>query len=437
MSRFTHTLRGRLTIVAVIGSAVALLVLTAAFNLVLRNSLRSDVDSRLSSHANAALATVHFRGGHLHTTESAGDAALDSGTWIYSGTTTIERPRAGRALQRAADELAASGRRTAALDEDARLLAVPIVSGGRRVGTVVAAASLAAYDRSTDIALIGSALFAFVILLAVTGSSWWITGAALRPVGRMTRQAAEWSDRDLDKRFGEADRSDELGRLAATFDTMLDRVAAALRQEQRLSTELSHELRTPLAKIIAEADLLLRRERSARDQREGLEIIHRGAVQMTAILETLMAAARSESALPNGRVEVSVAAERAVSHVHAAGVELTVAGPPGLIAGVDSEVVERVLAPLLDNAARHARRTVAVRLSRAGGRVAIDVEDDGDGVAAADTERVFEAGVTAANGHSGAGLGLPLARRLARAAGGDVDAQPGPGGRFRVDLPAG
>src|SRR5437868_11169455 len=68
----------------------------------------------------------------------------------------------------------------------------------------------------------------------------------------MTRQAADWSEHDLDHRFALGAPHDELTELAATLDGLLDRLAASLRHERRFSAELSHELRTPLARVLAE-----------------------------------------------------------------------------------------------------------------------------------------------------------------------------------------
>jgi signal transduction histidine kinase len=95
-------------------------------------------------------------------------------------------------------------------------------------------------------------------------------------------------------------------------------------------------------------------------------------------------------------------------------------------------VVAGALQPLLENAARHAAHDVEIRLSRDNGHVVIAVLDDGAGIAPGDAERIFEPGVSAAGS---AGLGLPLARRLARAAGGDVVAIPQHGGRVELRLP--
>jgi signal transduction histidine kinase len=105
--------------------------------------------------------------------------------------------------------------------------------------------------------------------------------------------------------------------------------------------------------------------------------------------------------------------------------------------GVDADVVERILAPLIENACRHAASSVVVSITREGTSAVIAVTDDGDGVDAADLERIFQPGVRLAprDDAGTAGLGLALARRLATAAGGSITASPGPGGRFSVRLP--
>ena len=99
-----------------------------------------------------------------------------------------------------------------------------------------------------------------------------------------------------------------------------------------------------------------------------------------------------------------------------------------------------MLAPLIENACRYGRSSVTVSIERRDRAVVFEVVDDGQGVPAAERERIFEPGWRE-NGHrrsGGAGLGLPLARRLARAAGGDVRSEgDGPGGRFVAHLPVG
>jgi signal transduction histidine kinase len=445
MTRF-ETLRGRLTGVALLAAAAAIAALTVTFNVVLAQRLDADANARLRSQAAAASTTVGRANGRLIVRESPDDAALDRHIWVYAGTRALERPVAAPDVQRTADAL--SGRQEVFTDvpgERLRLYAAPLTEAGRRIGTIVAGESLDAYYRTTQLALVGSIALAAVLLAAVFGLTWVIIGRALKPVREMTRSAAAWTEHDPQRRFGATPRPDELGELARTFDSLLDRLAASLRHEQRLSAELSHELRTPLARIMAEVELLQRRERSPEDRGEAHAAIARNAVQMDGILKTLMAAARAEARLDAGRSEVGGALSRAAADLArgngSARVSVDVQTPEQpLMAGVDAEVVERIVAPLLDNAARHARARVTLSAAPAGGHVVLSVRDDGPGVPAADRELIFEPGRggRARNGHGGAGLGLALARRLARAAGGDVTLAParaGAGAEFRVVLP--
>ena len=438
-----HTLRGRLTAIAFVVALVAITVLTVAFNLLLARSLDHDANHRLRTQAAAATTTVAEHGGRLSLRESPDDAALDRQVWVYDGRRAIERPAAPASVQRAADALAGHTREFRDLPgRELRLYAAPVSAGGRRVGTVVAGESLAAYDRTTDLALVGSLAFGALLLAAVLALTSLLIGRALGRVRDLTRSAAEWSRHDDPRRFGSAPQPDELGELASTLDSMMDRVASSLRHEQRLSAELSHELRTPLARIIAEVELLERRERSPQARADAYAAIARSAGQMSEILETLMAAARADAGLGAGRSELAPALQslRRRWEESAGPVELELdAGGGRLVAGVDREVVERILSPLLENGRRHARSRVRIAARSADGRLVVTVADDGPGIPDDARERIFEPGVrleTDGAGSGGAGLGLSLARRLARAAGGDVTAQPAARGAIvRVDLP--
>lgn len=442
-----RTLRGRLTALALAAATVVVIVVVAGFNVVLADSLDRDVTSRLRTQAAAAATTVSVVDGVVRVRESPDDEAIDAQVWVFQGRRAVVRPPGGAAVQRAADALAARGSGTTTVgDPGVRLHALPITRGGRQVGTVVAGQSLAAYDRTTDIALVASTALAVVLLAGVYLVTWLTIGRALAPVREMTRSAAAWSENDRERRFGPAERPDELGELAETFDALLDRLGASLRHEQRLSAELSHELRTPLARIVAEIELLRRRERSAEERDDAYAVVERSAQQMHRILETLMTAARAESGGGQGRSVVDRSLDAIEREWHDGDgrgreVGLDVVRPEAPLAvGADAEVVERILSPLLDNARRHAASRVVVDAARAGGRVIIRVHDDGPGVAPEERDAIFLPGRQASvvRGHDGAGLGLALARRLARTAGGDVvvrDADDGPGSVFVVDLP--
>jgi signal transduction histidine kinase len=439
--RRPRTLRGRITAVGFVIAAVTIAVLTVAFNVALGRGVDSDANSRLRAQAAAAATTVAVSGGRLQVRESPYDAALDRAVWVYAGTHAVERPAGGPRLQRSADALAGSSRVFRDLPEqEYRLYALPLNVGGRQVGTIVTAVSLAAYDRTSDFALLASLALAALLLAAVAGLTWALVGRALSPVRDMTRSAASWSAHGDAQRFGVTPRPDELGELARTFDALMDRVAASLRHEQRLSAELSHELRTPLARITAEVELLQRRRRAAAERAEAYASIGRSAQQMSEILETLMAAARADAGLDTGRCDVVAVLDELAHHWPTGTVALST-GPagPAVTAGVDREVVQRILAPLLDNARRHARTRVELTTTATAGRVLVTVADDGPGLPDEVLEHLFEPGarVGDVNGHGGAGLGLALSRRLARAAGGDVRAERASlgGAAFRVELP--
>ncbi len=443
-----HPFRGvrtRLLLVVIGALAVALGVATIGFNVLLAHASKRDADTLLRSRASSELALLRVVGDTITVAETRDDPLGDSRVWIFRGTQTVEGPRAKPETDLAAYSLVGGPARFLNVpdDSDERLYAVPIVHEGRRVGTLITGISLAPYHHTQRTALIGS-LTLFLVLLAITGvAAWWLLRSALRPVALMTEQASTWSEHDLDRRFELGEPHDELTKLAGTLDGLLDRLAASLRHERRFSAEMSHELRTPLAKLMAEAELALRRERSESDYRESLQAVLANAQQIERIVETLVSAAQQELQ-PQGvanAVEIAEAVVAAHSHdASSRGVDLELVETPELVrVGVDQDLAERILHPVVENALRYGRGKVQVRVTRNGSSVLFAVDDDGPGVLDDEQETIFEPAVRGSAGRSstsGAGLGLSLSRRLARAASGDVEALPGASGRFVVRLPA-
>lgn len=441
-----QSLRGRLTAVAFVIGLLAVAVITVAFNLVLSVSLNHDASKGLQTQAAAAGTVVAVKGGRVVVRDPPGDAGFDRVVWVYEGRRTVERAIGTPPVQRAADALAGSAHVFRELtDGTVRFYAAPVRARGRQVGTVVVAQPLAAYNRTRDLALAGSLAVAAGLLAAMFVLTSVVIRRALDPVQAMTHSAADWSEHGVEQRFGETRRPAELAELAHTFDALLDRVAGSLRHERRLSAELSHELRTPLARVVAQVELLERRERPPQERRAAYASIARSAEDMSGILETLLAAARADAGVDQGRCGVGAALAgigRTWTPVFAErGLHLALAPvDPSLTAGVEENVLGRVVAPLLDNASRYARSRVVVVAIATDGRVAISVGDDGPGVSPEAREAVFEPGTSIGdgNGHAATGLGLALARRLARAAGGDVGLVRTPAGRlatFTVELP--
>jgi len=436
--------RSRLLVTVVGALAVALTAGVVAFNLLLGGRLSGSATSAAQARARAELSSLEVRNGRLVAPEGPDEGALQSQVWIFADGRTLESPNLGADLDRAAAALAGGPEQAASLGERTRFYAVPVVQGGRRYGTVVAAVSLEPYEETGRTALTGSIALAVALLVAVTALTRWILGRALAPVARMTESAETWSAHDLDRRFGLGEPYDELTRLAATLDALLERLAASMRREQRFTAELSHELRTPLARVSAEAELALRREHTEAEYRKSIEAIHRSAEQMTRTVETLVAAARLEARSTRSTSDAREAVHAAVAAARDEGCErgpeLRLSLPPEPVrVAADAELLQRMIKPLLDNAARYGRRTVEAELVRNGTSALIHIVDDGPGVRDDEQGRIFEPGArgSAANAaDQGAGLGLALAQRLAQSAGGEISVDPSAaGGRFTVRLP--
>jgi signal transduction histidine kinase len=439
------SLRDRLSWSASAVVAVWVLLLALGANLLLSSALAGEADSVLQARAQATAITLDVTGaGAVTVDEGQDDTALDVGTWVFTadGTLVEGPPGSSGRLDRAARDLAGSGEGSAEIgDEDPlRLYALPVSAGGRQVATVVTSTSLAPYRQLERLAVWGSAAVGLLLLVIVHLVLRANVGRALRPVQEMSAQAARWSADDVDRRFDREPRPAELAELAATLDGVLDRLSAVLRHEQRLTDELSHELRTPLARLRAEVELAGGRPPGGRSETAGLAAIDAAAEEMQQILETLLTAARAGTRSAPGRCPAAAAVDELLAgRSPSPGLRVTAAIDPALVAGVDAAVLRRLLAPVLDNALRYARSSVTVRGHRAADGVLLVVEDDGPGVDADATDRVFEPGWRAEpdDDHPGGGLGLALTSRLTTAVGGSITCRPGPGGRFELLLPAG
>jgi signal transduction histidine kinase len=441
-------LRERIWLTVVVGIAVVLGGMTVAFNLLVAGRLTEEANSVAIARAAAELDALRVTAAGIQVVRASRGDVFDTPTWVFDAGRAVERPQAGAPGQAGAQALTRRGR--GFIDVPARhtrLYGLPIVDGGRRIGTVVGAVDLAPYQQIASTALLGSLALAVLALLAVGVASRWILARALRPVAEMTRQAADWSEHDLERRFGLGEPRDEFTTLAATLDGLLDRVAASLRHEQNLTADLSHELRTPLTQISTEAQFALRHGTRSPEQRESYERILRSAQYMVRILDTLMAAARAQAAPAPAARDATAAVRGAIDAVRPLAeqnrIEIDLpAASAGVVGAGDDALIERVLTPLLENACRFARRRITVEIADGSRGVEIIVQDDGPGIASEDAERVFEPGFRSAHTTAtllkSAGLGLPLARRLARGVGGDVRVDESPvGARVIVSLPRG
>jgi signal transduction histidine kinase len=430
------SLRSRLLLASLTTLAVGLGALLLVANVLLYERVKSEAGDVLQADATAQVAALEVTGHGIRVRETVTDDVVDRRSWVVAGDDVVERPQhVSPALDRAAVALARQGRH-AEIDgpHDYRLLAQPVRAPGSSAvaGVVVVAYATESLERVQKIVLVGSVVVAALIMLAGALAISRALDGALRPVAQMTASAQEWGAHDLDRRFGLGPARDELTALAATLDGLLARIAASRRHEQRFAGEVAHELRTPLAGLQLQAELALGAEGDTADaeRRDALAAVIAQSARLSETIDDLLAIARQELDPSEGAVDLLAIARELEP--------LEVLGPEALpLAEGDPAVVRRALTPLVENAQRHARERVWLELRTLPGRVAIAVRDDGPGLDPALIPSVFDPGIRGPDQpDGGAGLGLALARRLARSCGGDVVVGDGPGGCFVLELPA-
>ncbi|HZP97315.1 MAG TPA: HAMP domain-containing sensor histidine kinase [Candidatus Limnocylindria bacterium] len=320
----------------------------------------------------------------------------------------------------------------AAVDGHLRLLAGPLK---RATGTrLVAVTSLAALDASL------ARLRGYLLLLAVIGiavavsGGLALSGSALRPIALVTETARSIAtSQAFSRRVATPPRDDEVGRLARTFNAMLDSLEAAYARQQRFVGDASHELRTPLAAMRTHVALLARGGEDG-DRPELLHRIEREVERLCDLVDDLLTLSRADAAaepviakavqLDEVLMEVFEGL-RAREAPRLAVAALDVAP----VMGERDRLVQLILI-LIDNALRYtpADGHVTVSLSVGGHAAELRVEDDGIGIDPAESARLFDRfyrGAAARRMHpSGSGLGLAIARWIVQRHGGTITIEP-------------
>ncbi|WP_205877801.1 HAMP domain-containing sensor histidine kinase [Mycobacterium camsae] len=307
--------------------------------------------------------------------------------------------------------------------------------------------------------MIGAGLVTLVVaaLLLIA-----VSKAALRPLGRLTTLAGDIATGDRGRRLLPSRTDTELGRAASAFDGMLDaledseqraRQAAEAAQRAEAATrqflvDAAHELRTPIAGIQAAAEQLTAHESGSEGsaQYRRASLLQSDARRAGRLVADMLDLSRIDAGLPLDIHDTDLAgvadseAQRAAMLAPQLSIERT--GAEQLTVRADPTRVAQILSNLLDNARRHTPSggTVTIDVTADPGAAQVTVTDTGPGIPDDECYRVFERLVRLdagrARDHGGAGLGLPIARALARAHGGDLVCLAHDGGaQFRLSLP--
>jgi two-component system, OmpR family, sensor kinase len=433
-----RSLRGAIVLSTVGLMTLSMLVVGLFIQLLLSRAAHNDVDEVLHQRADQAIALVQEASGSALTVP--GDT-LEPGVEVYDGNGRLVAGSVIGEVRDDARELSTSTRERVVdgSGEETRLLAVPFDTPSGESGVAVLSQDTTPYERSERYALYATGVLAALVIAASGLIALRVTRQALEPVTQMAQRAANWSEHDLTQRFDLGPPTNELAALGETLDHLLDRVALAILSEQRLTAELAHELRTPLTSIQGSADLALLRGVSDPAARADLEQISASAREMSAVITTLLDLARDAS--PDSRRRTCTVADLVPAVLAAADSVDVVDHTSSSVASIAAprDLVVRAVLPLVDNAVRHARSTITLGAADRPDVVELVVSDDGPGVADGVRDRVFEPGVTFSDG--GAGLGLGIARRVARSFGGEVTLAEGPipqnggGAAFVVTMP--
>jgi signal transduction histidine kinase len=284
-----------------------------------------------------------------------------------------------------------------------------------------------------------------VVVLAALGG-YVLAARALSPIERIRKTAAGISTEDLSTRIALGKATDEVGRLAATFDSMLDRLQRSFLRERRFVADASHELRTPLAAQQAIIDVMQQRGRTVPEYRRAIDDLQVETRRMSELANGLLELARDGAVAGASAERIDISALLAdicdsfALQVEAKGLTLTREIPDGLEVVGDTDRMIGLFANLLANAVKFTERgRVTLTAGREdGGGVTVTVSDTGPGIPVDQLPHIFDRFYRSEEARSspGAGLGLPIALAYAQAHGGSIDVQSteGQGAVFTVSL---
>jgi len=283
------------------------------------------------------------------------------------------------------------------------------------------------------------------VLLVVGIATLWFSRRLVRPLDELATTARRFGEGDIEAR-AKLIREDELGDVGRAFDDMADRTSALISSQRQLLADVSHELRTPLARIRVALELAAEDPVAAKDV---LTDVGADLDEIDQLIADILTTARLDAdQAPVAREPISVgeladrAAARFVSRHPDRKLEKTVDDAERAIE-CDPVLLRRALDNLLDNAAKYSATTEPVKLDvhPNGSAIAFEVIDRGIGMTAEELARAgtpfWRADTSRARRTGGVGLGLALARRIARAHGGDVAlvSAPGRGTTARLQIP--
>lgn len=347
------------------------------------------------------------------------DLGLGKSVLVRRGTTVIAQAPPG-----ASDMLASA---------DSNIRQASVEAGPRNdpltvIVAVPATAAVLATRRLTLLLIVGIPVGLFLTAAGL----WWVMGRALRPLETAALEMEAIDGADLRIRVPAVNPSDEVGRMVAGLNRMLDRVAASVAELRHFTADAAHELRTPIAVLRAGLEVALTRERSAADYRLALQEALEETAQLSQLAEDLLTLVRLESRPASTNVPIRVAdmlhelADAWDTRAAQLGIALVVDADPNVDMQGSAPDLYRLFGNLIENALHHTARggLIAMQARQSANRARVVVRDTGTGILSEDLPRVFDRFYRGrATRGPGSGLGLSIARAIAHAHGGEVAIQ--------------
>ncbi|MBD0338781.1 MAG: HAMP domain-containing histidine kinase [Thermoleophilia bacterium] len=439
------TLSRRLALASAAAVAVAVATLSVVAYAMVRNELRNELDDALSQRAaqittSPTTAARLFQQREFPTTPApplggaAGYAQLVDSTGDRLAEAEQHLPVSPRTFDVAAGRKGSFYEDATVEGIHARILTVPF--------TPEPGIALQVARPLSEVDDVLARLRLVMLLVAVGGVAiaaalgLAVSRASLAPVRRLTETAEHITEtHDLTLRV-EADRTDELGRLAASFNTMLGALEESLRAQRQLVADASHELRTPLTSLRTNVELLARGGLGEEERRQAMDDVGAQIAELTTLITDVVELARDgeqRHEVEDVRLDLLVADAVDRARLHSPDVAFREELEESVVAAVPDRL-HRAVANVLDNAAKWSPPGGEVDVAVQGGEVS--VRDRGPGIDPDDLPHVFERFYrsAAARHRPGSGLGLAIVRQVAESHGGSVAAEPAEGGGTVVRL---
>ena len=289
----------------------------------------------------------------------------------------------------------------------------------------------------------------FLVLILGTGATWLMAGHVLKPLKELSSAIEEISGNDLSNRVEIQGRQDEIGRLARSFNHMMDKVSASFERQKRFSASAAHELKTPLATILVNLEVLELDGKTSPDRMEKvLTIVKANTERMIRLVEDLMRLTSDKDHEMEEEVELSevftITLDELSPLIRKKDLTVSIENTPDISLTGSRVMLYRVMSNLLENAAKYNREhgSISIVTGRDDNGVTVKIEDTGIGIPEEALPHIFEPFYRVDQSRSravgGAGLGLPLVKDIVEKHGGEVTVKSaaGEGTTFILRFPA-